>query len=201
MTHLLEQLRTMAWDPAAPVPAGWPHGWWGTLLLFLIPGGIGIPSGVLLGHGDGFGPPALTLLYVASDVVLALVFEPMILVLVLVGRHRPGVRRVGRGFVAAMHRLFPTHGASVSMAVMGTGFVLGLPFGRLLGAGAGYGLVPSWALAIAGDTCSFAVGMLSTLWFNGVLGDQRLAVAGALVVMLAVSAVVRRWHGSPQPRS
>jgi hypothetical protein len=201
MTHLLEQLRTMAWDPAAPVPAGWPHGWWGTLLLFCIPGGIGIPSGVLLGHGDGLGPATLTLLYVVSDVVLATFFEPPIQLLRMIGRHRARVRRVGRAYLVAMHRLFPTHGASLSMAIVLTAFGLGLPFGRVLGAGTGYGLVSSWALAITGDTACFVVGMISTLWFDGMLGDQRLAVFGALVVMIVLSAVVRRWHSSPQPRS
>jgi hypothetical protein len=188
---MLEWLRQVALDPTAPVPAGWPHGWWGTLLLFCIPGGLGIPSGVLLGHGDGLDVATITFLYVVSDVILASFFEPAILLLIFVGRRRPVVRRLGLGFVAAMHQLMPTRGTA-SVAVILTAFGLGLPFGRVLGRGVGYALVPSWAFAIAGDTMCFVVGMLSTLFFDGVVGDQRVAVVGALVVMLVVSAVVRR---------
>jgi hypothetical protein len=52
----------LEWDPTAPVPLGWPHGALGVLLLFCIPGGFGVPFGVLLAQRDGIGPLATTAL-------------------------------------------------------------------------------------------------------------------------------------------
>jgi len=68
----------------------------------------------------------------------------------------------------------------------------GLPFGRALAAAAGYGLVTGWLLSIAADMIYYAVGMVSTLWFDGLFGDQRLAVLAGLAVMLVVPLVIRR---------
>jgi len=88
---MLDYIQRLAWDPTAPVPAGWPHGWWGVLLLFCIPGGVGIPPGVLLGHGGGLGAVFMTVLYFVSDVVLAAFFEPLLQVLAFMSRRIPAL--------------------------------------------------------------------------------------------------------------
>lgn len=187
-----EYLQRLAWDPSAPVPDGWPHGWWGVLLLFCLPGGVGIPPGVLLGHGDGLAPTLMTVLYVVSDVVLACAFEPGLRALAALGRRSARVRRAGDVVLVAITRTMPAGSASAPLGVALTGFGAGLPFGRALAAAAGYRLVPGWLFAIAGDTAYFLLGMASVLWFQDVLGDQRAAALAALVVMLVVPALVRR---------
>jgi hypothetical protein len=189
---MLEYLQRLAWDPTAPVPGGWPHGWYGVLLLFCIPGGAGIPPGVLLGHRDGIGALPMTILYFLSDVVLAMAFEPMLRILALVGRWVPFVERIGRAVMLLIERMMPTGGLVGPTSVMLTAFGAGLPFGRALAAGAGYGLVTGWLLTIAGDMVYYLIGMVSTLWFDGMLGDQRMAAFAGLGVMLIVPMIVRR---------
>ena len=191
---IAEYLQRLAWDPTAPVPTGWPHGWWGVLLLFCIPGGMGIPPGVLLGHDGGIGPIVMSVLYFLSDVVLACVFEPMLLILAGLGRRLPLLRRVADKVLAAITRGMPAGSRSAPIGIALTAFGAGLPFGRALAAGAGFGLVSSWLFTIAGDMGYFGLGMVSTLWFDNLLGDPRMAAFAGLAVMFVVPALIRRWH-------
>ena len=48
------------------------------LKLFLLPVGGGIPAGVMLAQTKGVAWPAITLLYLVSDVILAFAFEPVL---------------------------------------------------------------------------------------------------------------------------
>ncbi|HVM97471.1 MAG TPA: hypothetical protein VMT89_13835 [Candidatus Acidoferrales bacterium] len=189
-----EYLQRLAWDPTAPVPAGWPHGWWGVLLLFCIPGGMGIPPGVLLGHEGGLGAILMSVLYFASDIVLAFVFEPMLIILAVLARRLPLVRRAGDAILTAITRTMPAGSASAPLGIALTAFGAGLPFGRALAAGAGFGLVTSWFFTIAGDMVYFGLGMASTLWFDNLLGDPRTAALAGLAVMFIVPGLIRRWQ-------
>ena len=58
-------------DPTAPLPAIWPTGAWGAFLLFLIPIGGGIPLGVLMARDAGVSPLVMALMYLVSDVFMA----------------------------------------------------------------------------------------------------------------------------------
>jgi len=191
---IAEYIQQLAWDPTAPVPAGWPHGWWGVLLLFCIPGGMGIPPGVLLGHQGGLGPIVMSVLYFASDVVLATVFEPMLVLVAALSRRVPVVRRAARAVFAAITRTMPAGSASAPIGIALTAFGAGLPFGRAFAAAAGFGLVSSWLFTIAGDMAYFGLGMVSTLWFDDLLGDPRMGALAGLAVMLVVPALIRRWQ-------
>jgi hypothetical protein len=194
---MLEYLQRLAWDPSAPVPMGWPHGWYGVLLLFCIPGGAGIPPGVLLGDRDGLDPLAMAALYFASDVVLAAVlFEPLLQLLALASRRVPALARAGHVLLVAITRTMPAGSAAGPAGVVFTAFGAGLPFGRAIAAAAGYRLVRGWLLSIGGDMLYFALGMASTLWFRGVIGDPRMAALAALAVMLVVPLALRRVRRS-----
>jgi hypothetical protein len=192
---MLEWLQGLA--TGAPVPAAWPRGWFGVLLLFCVPGGLGIPSGVLLARDDGIGAAATTVLYFLSDVLLALAIEPVLIALARARSHVPAIDRAGRATMLAIARVMPPGSLMGPVGVVLTAFGAGLPFGRVLASGAGYGLVAGWLLTIAGDMLYFGLGMASTLWLGGVLGDQRMAALAALAVMLVVSLVVRRVRASP----
>ena len=187
-------LANLAANPAAPVPAWWPSGWQGVLLLFTIPGGIGIPPGVLLGAHGGLGVSVMTGLYVVSDVVLALVFEPLVHATFALGRRSRRLSRAGTTLLGVVTRMSPGGAGGRHAGVVLTGFGMGLPFGRSLAAAMGYGWLPSWVLTIAGDVGYFALGMVSVLWFDGLFDDQRAAALGALAVMLVVPSLARAVH-------
>jgi hypothetical protein len=189
---MLEHIQRLAWDPTAPVPAGWPHGWWGVLLLFCVPLGAGIPSGVLLGHADRLGAPFIIFLYVVSDVVLAAFFEPVLRGLAFASRRVPALARTRAALTHVLEAMLPAGSVAGPTAIVFTGFGLGLPFGRALAAVVGYGLVSGWLLSIAGDSTYFLLGMVSTLWLLDVFGDPRAAVLAALVLMLVVPLLLRR---------
>ena len=191
---IAEYLQRLAWDPTAPVPTGWPHGWWGVLLLFCIPGGMGIPPGVLLGHHGGLGPIVMSVLYFVSDVVLASVFEPMLVIVAALARRLLLVRRLAGWVFAAITRTMPASRVSAPIGIALTAFGAGLPFGRALAAAAGFGLVSSWLFTIAGDMAYFGLGMASTLWFDDLLGDPRTAALAGLAVMFVVPSMIRRWQ-------
>lgn len=55
------------------------------LMLFLLQVGSGIPAGVLLARAKGLAWPMTSGPYFVSDVILALAFEPILRLLVVVG--------------------------------------------------------------------------------------------------------------------
>ncbi len=194
-------------DPSAPLPAGWPMGALGAFMLFCVPIGGGIPAGVLMARTAGVSPPVMAVLYFLSDVVLAVTFEPFLRIARWLGRFLPPLAWLAR----TMRALATRSGASASGAKGPLGLIL-VSFGvdpmtgRAAAAAAGHGFVPGWALAIAGDMLYFVVLMASTLWLEGVLGDQRLTVFAVLVLMLVLPSLVRRlsnragWTGQPSER-
>jgi hypothetical protein len=181
-----------AWDPSAPVPLGWPHGWVGVLILFCVPMGVGVPPGVLLAKQAGIGPAMTTNLYLLSDVLMAFVFEPMLRLLAAAARRRPRLARLRDAYGLALARMTPRGGLAGPGGVVLTGFGMGLPFGRALAALAGYGLVTGWLLTIAGDSIFFLIGLVSTLWFGGMFGDQRMAALAGTAVMAVVAMAAHR---------
>ena len=54
------------------------------LKLFVIPVGGGIPAGVMLAQAQGVAWPVTAVLYLVSDILLAVVFEPVLLLIAVV---------------------------------------------------------------------------------------------------------------------
>jgi uncharacterized membrane protein len=182
-------------DPTAPIPAGWPAGAWGVLLLFLVPIGGGIPAGVLMAQARGIGWPLMLVLYFVSDVVLACLFEPLLRLLIAVGRIIPIVGRLARAARASVQRTAAQYGnAGGPLALVLVSFGVDPMTGRTAAAAAGHGFVPGWALAITGDMFYFALLMLSTLWLGSALDNDRLTIGLMLVVMFVLPALLRRWR-------
>lgn len=183
-------------DPSAPLPHGWPAGMLGAFLLFCVPIGGGIPAGVLMARAANVAPPVMMALYFASDLVLAITFEPVLRVLTWVGRWVPPLARLGR----AMRKLALRSGGAGTGARGPLGLIL-VSFGvdpmtgRAAAAAAGHGFVPGWAIAIAGDMLYFLVVMTSTLWLQGRLGDERLTIGAVFFLMLVLPPLIRRMTG------
>ena len=186
-----------ALDPTAPLPHGWPVGALGAFLLFCVPIGGGIPAGVLMARTAGVSPPAMAVLYFLSDVVLAFTFEPILRVLAWIGRWVPFLGRMG----GAIRRIATRAGGAEAGVRGPLGLVL-VSFGvdpmtgRAAAAAAGHGFVQGWAIAIAGDMFYFVVLMASTLWLQGVLGDERFTIGAVLLMMLVLPPLIRRLTGA-----
>jgi hypothetical protein len=152
---------------------------------------------VLMARTAGVSPPAMAVLYFLSDVVLAFTFEPILRVLAWIGRWVPFLGRMG----GAIRRIATRAGGAEAGVRGPLGLVL-VSFGvdpmtgRAAAAAAGHGFVQGWAIAIAGDMFYFVVLMASTLWLQGVLGDERFTIGAVLLVMLVLPALIRRLTGA-----
>ena len=165
------------------------------LLLFLIPVGGGIPAGVLMAHARGIGWPLMMGLYFVSDVVLAGLFEPLLRLLILVGRMVPVVGRAAQAIRTAVQRTAAQYGnASGPLALVLVSFGVDPMTGRAAAAAAGHGFLPGWTIAITGDMFYFALLMVSTLWLGSALGNDRLTIGVMLFVMLGLPVILRRWR-------
>jgi hypothetical protein len=79
-TFFAQFMRAML-DPTAPLPSLWPTGAMGVFLVFATQIGAGIPVGVIMARDSGLNAFETGLLYLASDVLLAITCEPVLLVL------------------------------------------------------------------------------------------------------------------------
>ena len=173
---------------------------WEVFVLFLIPVGGGIPGGVVLGHARGLGWPVLLGLYFVSDVVLALVFEPVLVGLRHFARHSPRLQNVFAAYRVIVQKQIERLGVRPSpLKLIWVSFGIDPMTGRAAALAAGYGFVGGWLIAIAGDLIFFSVLMASTLWLNNVLGDGTWASVVILVLMFGVPALVRRWRARGKP--
>jgi hypothetical protein len=188
-----DELQRALLDPTAPIPHGWPGGWHGVLLLFLVPIGGGIPAGVLLARDRGFGPPVMLLLYFLSDVILAFVFEPIMRGILRLARRVAPIRKAGRAFMRTL--LWPADmrvAAQRPLRLLLVAFTVDPMTGRTVTAVAGHGFATGWLIAIAGDMLYFTLIMVSTLFLNGILGSGLSTIGLMILVMLILPEYVRR---------
>src|SRR5262245_31482021 len=119
-------------------------------MLFLLPVGGGIPAGVLLARANGLPWPVTAGLYFVSDVVLALVFEPILRLFVVLGRRIRFLARVGAILSNAMARnaayLSGTSAGPIALVLISFG--VDPMTGRATALAAGHGVVAGWAFAI-----------------------------------------------------
>lgn len=157
---------------------------WDVLVLFLIPIGGGIPGGVLLAKSKGIEWPEMTLLYLISDMILACIFEPLMLLSRAGAKRSAYLSRVGAAFKKSTEKTLAYYGNKRSpLALILIAFGVDPMTGRIVAAAAGHGFIPGWALAITGDMFYYAMLMVSTLFLRNVLGDGTAATIIILVVM------------------
>ena len=176
-------------------PDFFPHAW-EVLLLFIIPIGGGIPAGVVLAQKMGLSWQIMMLLYFISDLILACVFEPLLLLFLLVAENSPGLSRVREAFSKSMKLTVARYGInpgpfSLVMITLGTDPMTG----RSVAKAAGHGFLSGWALTITGDMIFFTILMASTIWLNGILGDGTLTAIIIMVAMILIPVLVRRIRG------
>ncbi len=168
------------------------------LKLFLIPVGGGIPAGVLLAQAKGVAWPVTAVLYLVSDIVLAVAFEPILRGLAWVAGKVPFLARFGAAMKATSARSaahFAGTGAGPLALVM-VSFGVDPMTGRTAALAAGHGFIAGWAFAIAGDMIYFAVIAVTTLRLNSYFRDPNTTVLIVLGAMLIVPMVVRRFRSA-----
>src|ERR1039458_8775080 len=74
------------------------------LKLFLLPVGGGIPAGVLLAHANDVAWPITTILYLVSDLILAIAFEPILRLIAAVCGKIPFLSRLSTAMKALTAR-------------------------------------------------------------------------------------------------
>ncbi len=168
-------------------------------MLFLIPVGGGIPAGVLLARTKGLAWPVTAGLYVVSDVMLALAFEPILQLLAWLGGKVPFLARFSARMKASMAKgaaRFTGTGAG-PMALVMFSFGADPMTGRAAAMAAGHGFLMGWAFAIAGDMLYYAVIAVTTLRLSRYFRDPDTAEWIVLAAMIAVPLIIRAFR-APQ---
>jgi hypothetical protein len=163
------------------------------LKLFLIPVGGGIPGGVMLAQTKGLAWPVMAMLYLISDIILALAFEPILRLLAIICGKASFLARISAALKAATARSvshFSGTGAGPIGLIM-IAFGVDPMTGRASAHAAGHGFVAGWAIAIAGDMIYFAVIAITTLRLNSYFQDPNTTMLIILVVMFSVPVFVR----------
>jgi uncharacterized membrane protein len=162
-------------------------------LLFVIPIGGGIPAGVVLAKNRGLHWGIMLILYFFSDVVLACVFEPIMLMFVRASEKIEFLSKVRKALVQTTTQTVSKFGLkprpfSIVVITFGTDPMTG----RVVSKAAGHGFFVGWLLTIIGDMFYFSVLMVSTLWLSDILGDGTWTVIIIMVLMMVVLSLVRR---------
>jgi len=144
------------------------------LKLFIIPVGGGIPAGVLLANAKGLAWPTITALYLVSDILLALVFEPILRILASVMGRVPFLARFSAALKGATARSVAHFGGTGAgpLSLVMISFGVDPMTGRATALAAGHGFLIGWAFAIVGDMLYFGVIALTTLHLNSYIRDH-----------------------------
>ena len=171
------------------------------LKLFLIPVGGGIPAGVLLASSKGLAWPITTVLYLVSDIILALAFEPILRLLVSLAGKVPFLAHISATLKVITTRSV-THFSGTSagpLSLVMIAFGVDPMTGRATAHAAGHGFIAGWAFAIVGDMLYFAVIALSTLRLNSYFRDPNTTMLIVLGTMFVVPILVRYFRSIQMP--
>lgn len=165
---------------------------WDVLLLFLIPIGGGIPGGVLLAKDKGMSVPLMFFLYFLSDLILACIFEPLMLLGIKYCKNNERFEKIGYAFKLSLLKMFEYYGhAQGHLALVIMAFGVDPMTGRAIAKLAGHGFIVGWMIAITGDMLYFSVILASTLWLKGIVDDGRVVMAVILLGMLGIPPLIR----------
>ena len=168
------------------------------LKLFLIPVGGGIPAGVLLAQTKGVAWPVTTMLYLVSDIVLAVAFEPVLRLITIICGKILFLARISTLLKSASARSVSHFGGTGAgpIALIMIAFGVDPMTGRASALAAGHGFITGWAFAIAGDMLYFTVIAVTTLRLNSYFRDPNTTMLIILAAMFCIPIVIRRIRSS-----
>ncbi len=162
-------------------------------LLFAIPIGGGIPAGVLLADSRGIDWATMTGLYFFSDILLALLFEPMIHGFIWLSKRYPFFAQMRNTIKQSTNKTIAGYGASPGpFLLVVIAFGVDPMTGRAAAMAAGHGFIAGWAIAILGDMFFFGLIAVSTLCLNSILGDGTITAIIIMIAMLGLPPLIRR---------
>lgn len=172
------------------------------LKLFLIPVGGGIPAGVMLAQVKGVAWPTTMALYLVSDIILALLFEPVLRLLAYICGRISFLSRIAAVMKAAtarsVHHMSGTGAGPIGLIMIAFG--VDPMTGRASAHAAGHGFISGWAIAITGDMLYFSVIAVSTLRLNSYIKDPNHTMLIILIAMFSIPAAVRFVRSRRAPR-
>ena len=181
--------------PVIHLPSHFFSNAWEVFLLFAIPIGGGIPAGVLLAKTRGLGWLAMTILYFISDVALACVFEPLMLLFIRAGKKYHLLGKVNASMKKAMDQTVSRYGVNPGpFTLVMIAFGVDPMTGRATARAAGHNFFSGWTIAILGDMLFFGIVMISTIWLNNILGDGTWTAIIIMVAMMVVPALIRKFR-------
>jgi hypothetical protein len=168
------------------------------LKLFVIPVGGGIPAGVMLAHAKGLAWPITGVLYLVSDILLAIAFEPILRIITFICGKVSFLARFSAALKAASARSVSHFGGTGAgpIALIMIAFGIDPMTGRASAHAAGHGFIAGWAFAIAGDMLYFAVIAITTLQLNSYVRDPNTTMLIILAAMFGVPILIRRIRSS-----
>ena len=166
------------------------------LTLFVIPMGGGIPAGVVLAKTRGLQWPMMMAIYLVSDLILAVVFEPLMHLFILATKHSRFLERFLNAYKTSLAKTgFNINSTLGPFSLIMLSFGVDPMTGRAAAKAVGHGFVSGWALAISGDMIFFALIMVSTIWLNNILGNGTWAAVIITVAMFCIPPLIKRWRG------
>jgi len=167
------------------------------LMLFLLPVGGGIPAGVLLASSNGLAWPITASLYLISDVILALAFEPVLRLFMALGKRNSRLARFGTAIKKAMARNAAHFGnakASSPLMLILIAFGVDPMTGRASAHAAGHGFLWGWVFAIVGDMLYYAVIAITSLRLSSYFHNPDTAMLIVLGAMFLIPMFVRLFR-------
>jgi hypothetical protein len=150
-----------------------------------------------MGRDAGISPIVLGLMYLVSDVVMALTHEPFFWLLAWCARSVPALGKVRDAFARASGTAgLRDEGVRGPLGLILFSFTVDPVSARGAAAAAGHGFLAGWTFAIAGDMVYFGVLMAATLWLSGLLGDERSTIGVVLLAVWGLSWLIRRRQQS-----
>jgi hypothetical protein len=135
----------------------------------------------------------MLILYLISDVILAVVFESVLRLVLRLGKGNQRFERLSAALKKSTLHAASRFGIRPSpLTLIWISFGVDPMTGRTAALAAGHGFVTGWLIAVTGDMFFFAVLLVSTLWLNSVLGDGTLTAVIIMVAMFAIPALTRR---------
>ena len=163
------------------------------LSYFLIPFGMGIPSGIIKAKELQISWQLILLIYFISDLILAVIFEPILVFIIHYSRTNVKLTKMGVIFKQAMQQTTEKIGTGTGpFALILFTFGSDPMTGRISSKIAGHAFLTGWMIAIAGDMLYFTVILVSTLWLSHILGDGTTTVFIIFAVMMLIPMIIKK---------
>ena len=142
----------------------------------------------------------MAMLYLVSDIVLAFLFEPVMMFIIWASQHIPFLFKMRTILKLSTERTIARYGEKPGPFVLVMiAFGVDPMTGRAAALAAGHNFLAGWTIAIAGDMLFFGLIAVSTIFLNNILGDGTWAAVIVMVSMIVIPALFRRLREKWRP--